>query len=118
MRRAPHTAWWLVVAVTTVVVVANVARSHTTDDPLLANEAATALQKAGLASGIQAVGATTDGRVFITLMDAASSPSSSPGGPSQLQTLARDVFSGARDAKVVVVLNASHSVTGSYDRRS
>ena len=117
MKRTLQTAWWLVVAVTTVFVVVNVAQSHTTDDQLLANKAATALQGAGLASGIQAVGATTDGLVFVTLGNAAPSDGPSAQGAEVERRVAQAVFGASPEVTAVVLLDANHGVVGSLDRR-
>lgn len=117
MKRALQIAWWALVAVTTVLVVANIIHSHTTDDPRLANEAATALQVTGLESGIQAVGATSDGRVFVTLGNSAPSDGSSAQGIQAERRVAKAVFGALPQVTAVVLLDANHGVVSSSNRR-
>lgn len=116
LRRAFWIGWWAVVAVLIIVVAVNIVQSGTTDSVPLADEAAKALSGTGHTAEIRAVGATSDGRVFVTLVSAGTPSGASHAGSDAVRAIADDVFSQVPSATAVVILNADHGVVGTFWR--
>ena len=116
LRRALWIGWWAIVAVVTIFVAVNVAQSRTTDSAPLADRAARALTDSGQAAEVQAVGATSDGRVFVTLVNVGMPAGAGSGGSRASRGIAEAVLTRVPSAVVVVILNADHGVVGSFGR--
>jgi hypothetical protein len=109
-KRALIGIWFAFAAASTVLLVLSLLQPQVTDSPTLAVHVRAVLERDG--ARVLAVGATTDGRVFVT---------SGVALPDSTQTavwppVAARIFSAVGSAKEIVVLDPNHLVIGSYTR--
>jgi hypothetical protein len=116
VKRALGWLWWGLAAVALVAVALNLAQPHPADDTALASKATAALDAERVGDSVLAVGATSDGHVYVTL----SRTASDFGSPARLSVVGHDVATAivgaVPSATIVTVLDANHAVVDSYRR--
>jgi len=116
MRRALGYLWWGLAVAAFVAVALNLAQPHPADDSALAAQASTALEAEMTGGGVLAVGATTDGHVYVTFSQTTANIGSPARLSAEAHAAAAAVFDAVPKATIVTVLDANHAVVDSYRR--
>ena len=116
MKRGLVWVWWAVAVLALVAVTVNILHPHPTDDAALAAQATAALNAESLLGRVFAVGATTDGLVYVTLPQTKHDLDSDSRTSAFTRSIASTIFQDVPSAQKVEVLDANHTIIHTYER--